>query len=457
MSPRRKSRIRTLADLERAGDGDVDPKYHRPIPSLPYAAAASGSASRSKAFATPSSLPNNASFRFQVVSMTHLPNAAEALALLQRVCLEFQPILQRRGYNVKSVSEMCCCGDGLDDNDINGGGMQNQTKNKSRRRKRKRNIMGNNVLGYNQTTVLSAARTSGQKTKNKSHTIHLRLRHPQDHSRLYTYEHVAGTMAHELSHCEIGPHNDAFNKLMDDILEEHMILQCQQQQQSSGGTFRGSTGSSIMPTTTTTPFSGKGSVLGGGSDNKAMSSFGNNSSSGYKLGGDNVFSKYMSPKEAAVMAAEARRRQQILRARDRHCCQPCTITIPDNDDEEPIIEYASTATTSQTMPAPKKRLPDTKIPFVTTTTKDKANKVLSQKPSGDRKKSKSSVVHGVPPMQQQDKALVVVDLTSDDDATPKTELLGTTAQEWPCGACTFINPPMALMCSMCTTEKEAKK
>jgi DNA-dependent metalloprotease WSS1 len=451
MSPLRKSRIRTLADLESAavgvgvgvGVGGVadtststsrDPKYHRPIPSNPYTAHTS-SASGKQQRTAPSDNPSS-SFSFQVAHIATLPNAAEALALLQRVCHEFQPILQRRGYNVLSVSEMCCCGDGL-------------CPRKQQGRKNKK-IMASNVLGYNQTTFFSGATTSrrGNKNKNKnnkmkSHTIHLRLRHPQDHARLYLYEDVAGTMAHELSHCEIGPHNDAFNKLMDDILEEHMVLQCQQQQQQpSGNTFRGTAPPPPLPT----PFSGKGNVLGGSDVNKAFPL----KNPGYKLGGDNAFSKLLSPREAAVMAAEARRRQLKLRARGRHCCQPCIITIPDNDDEEPIIEYANNNNDdhdhdhdedSRKM-AVKKQSENKKRPAVKV--------VVSQtKAGGDCKKKSKPPVHRVP-----QSTAAFVDLTA-DDATPKAASLGTTAHpEWPCGACTFINPPMALMCSICTTEKK---
>jgi len=46
--------------------------------------------------------------------MPHLPQADLAAAMLQRLAQEFMPILRERGYNVRSVSEFCCCGDGLD-------------------------------------------------------------------------------------------------------------------------------------------------------------------------------------------------------------------------------------------------------------------------------------------------------------------------------------------------------
>jgi hypothetical protein len=54
---------------------------------------------------------------------------------------------------------------------------------------------------------------------------------------------------------------------------------------------------------------------------------------GCKLGGDGVFAQWMSPAEAAVVAAEARRRMQQLRLRGDRCCRPVAID-GDGDGEE---------------------------------------------------------------------------------------------------------------------------
>lgn len=132
------------------------------------------------------------------VPLHHIPNLLSDKVCedtFNRIHQEFLPIIQRRKFNVKSISELCCCGDGLD-----------HTKGK-RRKLRK---MANNVLGYNMT------RWHG---RSKTHTIHLRLRNPKNHNQLFPWEDVAGTMAHELSHCVHGPHNAAFYKLMEEILE----------------------------------------------------------------------------------------------------------------------------------------------------------------------------------------------------------------------------------------------
>ena len=323
MTKRKRPEIRTLRDIT----GKAPPQQTMPSRTAP-----------SKGSATPSLHP-----------ITKLEGADFAQSLLERVLQEFLPIIQRRQYNIRTVSEMCCCGDGL-----------------------RRARMGANVLGYNQTTTAAG----GYKT----HAIHLRLRHAQAHQRFMTYESVAGTMAHELAHCERGPHDPKFFAIMDGILEEHATLIASR---LDGRWPEMSTHSSSNSSSTSAAFSGTGQRLGGGSGTSRLL--------GQKLGGTKT---RLAPAQAALVAAEKRRRE-AMRAAAARFCQPCVIEIQDDSDDE-VLET--------TKPVAKQKPPD-----------------------------------------QQTAA--VIDLTSDneDDRKPPAK--------WSCRRCTFINAALAQACEMCRSAR----
>lgn len=311
----------------------------------------------------------------------HIPtlsDADQARKMLERVVKEFRPIAERRGYVVLSVSELCCCNDGLDFRNTNG------------KKSRKLNKVSQNVWGYNRTMT-----RNGRKT----HTIHLRLRHAQNHSRFLPYDDVAGTLAHELSHCVHGPHNDKFYKLMDDILEEHATLM------ASGSSVAGQA------------FAGQGHVLGGRPPSRAsrenpQSLLGK----GHTLGGDSRFTQWMSPREAAVAAAMARQRQQQLRLRGNRCCRPCVIA-DENEDEVQIIDVVPYAAA----PPNRKRAPET------------TSELESKQP------------------HKRGLSTTVIDLTVDDEKQ-KAKPLATT--QWACAKCTFLNVPTTTeACEICFAPK----
>jgi hypothetical protein len=352
-----------------------------------------------------------------------LPNADQAKTLLERVVREFEPIAKQRGYNVLSVSELCCCNDGLD---------FDPTANGKKRRKRRK--MANNIWGYNQTT------SSGSR---KSHTIHLRLRHTSNHhTRFLPYEDVAGTLAHELAHCVHGPHDAKFYKLMDEILDDHAGLMAGNL--SSNG--------ASMPS-----FAGTGQALGGNQNIAgARKQQQQQTLPGYKLGGDNQFTQWMTPAEAAVAAAEARRRQQQLRLRGDHCCRPCTIEIDDSDEEEEdddVVETGKAAAIpleqSRSVPSndDNKKRPSVIAPAQTID-------IENLRPTVAKKsKSKVPAVASLPTSG-------CIDLTVDssDDETvgrPKKATTPRASQHdpWACKKCTFHNAPLALACSICQAER----
>jgi hypothetical protein len=224
MAPQKQNRIWTLNDVTNqrtssdenansssrgvtGNDNDNDSgtiRNHTDPLSAPYCQPAAAAAS---------STPNKTT-----IPLHHIPNLPMANvceSTLQRILREFDPIIQKRGYKVLSISELCCCGDGLDH------AAAAQPPRRGRRKKAVLRKQSNNVWGYNQTRFL---RGRG----NTSHTIHLRLRNPttpNKHTRLLDWQDVAGTMAHELSHCVHQNHSKAFYALMEELLEEHATNQ----------------------------------------------------------------------------------------------------------------------------------------------------------------------------------------------------------------------------------------
>jgi hypothetical protein len=136
----------------------------------------------------------------------HLPHADSAAATLQRIALEFMPIIRQRGYDVRTVSEFCCCGDGLD---YQLGGQRLCVRR------------GGDIAGHGQSDVAGynlLERTRGIQTV---HSIHLRLRATNNHELFLPYEQVVLTMAHELAHCIHRHHKWQFHALMQELREQH--------------------------------------------------------------------------------------------------------------------------------------------------------------------------------------------------------------------------------------------
>ena len=86
---------------------------------------------------------------------------------------------------------------------------------------------------------------------NRGQSILIRLRPHYNKDEFYPWEHCIGTMIHELTHMEIGPHDDRFYKLMDEIADE-----VDNDQVSSYSSNKKQTSSSSILT-------GSGHILGG--------------------------------------------------------------------------------------------------------------------------------------------------------------------------------------------------
>jgi WLM domain len=145
-------------------------------------------------------------------NMFQLPHADRSANMLRRLAHDFLPIIRQRGYNVNSVSEFCCCGDGMD---YHLGGKSLSARPGTR-------IAGHdseNVMGYNRILHKCNARIGA--TSGYISSIHLRLRLPKSHSHFIRYEDLCENFCHELAHCVHHDHGPQFYALMRELQDQH--------------------------------------------------------------------------------------------------------------------------------------------------------------------------------------------------------------------------------------------
>ncbi|KAJ7530322.1 hypothetical protein O6H91_15G089300 [Diphasiastrum complanatum] len=193
---------------------------------------------------------------------------AEVRKLLEAVAKQVQPLMRKRKWKVRLLTEFC-------------------PSNPS--------LLGLNIGG-------------GQE-------IRIRVRRPGWESEFFRFEDLVGTMLHELTHNEHGPHDAKFYKLLDEVTKECEELMAK----GISGTGQG--------------FDGQGKRLGGSfipslSNQRqlALAAAEKRILSGRlmpagprRLGGDNEIMNALSPVQAAAMAAERRLKDDLW------CAAPVTM------------------------------------------------------------------------------------------------------------------------------------
>ncbi|GBG73045.1 hypothetical protein CBR_g12763 [Chara braunii] len=189
-------------------------------------------------------------------------NDVEARRLLEAVAKQVQPIMRRRRWRVNLLSEFS---------------------------PPQRNLLGLNIDG-------------GQE-------IRIRLRQPGNDLVFFAYEHVLGTMLHELVHIEVGPHNAQFYKLLDELNRECDELIAKGVSGSGAGfDCRGQRLGGI--THNPPPSHPKRNVLAVAAEKRARV----NQllpSGPRRLGGDTSLMRHVPAAAAAAMAAERRLRDDV--------------------------------------------------------------------------------------------------------------------------------------------------
>lgn len=377
-----------------------------------------------------------------------LDRADEARALLDRIRAEFLPIAQARGYSVASVSEMCCCGDGLDSS----GG------------KRKARVQHRSVLGYNASDGRGA------------HRIHLRLRDPTNHSILLPYEDVAGTMAHEMAHCVHGNHSAQFYRLMDEISEEHADYLVRGVLVDRDGFPMGSTGHTLGGTEGAGEAKGLGDAIRRAAEGRARLAAERGDLRPRRLGGSNSdcdggIDRAVPAKEAVRIAAERRRGLDAL------WCQPCAgvIEMLSDTDEDGTSSTDGEEEVKKGNTLPGSRGDDSCAPS------NKRARAAAPAPSDlDPREVDVRSTKSTPAISRKAKDHGAIDLTMSVSPSRNTDrrncplcihrnpcqgpictpchaagppISHPSQPGWPCGFCTLLNRNTALACSACGTSR----
>lgn len=371
-----------------------------------------------------------AAARELIGSFVHLkkkPHSQEALCILRRVAAHVTPIMQSRGWHVTTLAEF----------------FPTQT----------------NLLGTNY---------------GKGKKISLRLRPHYNESEFMSFEDVIGTMLHELTHNECGPHDAKFYALLDDLnLEYDKLL-------ASG--FKGNDGESLGGRSLSIADAKKAALA-----RAARASMGTGSD-GKKLGGQ------MS---ADTSAREIRSRVAIAAQRRLHDAKWCghghaedPILVDEEEENtnsevfdrvsasEPVLDNETVLEASirqqhiqKTSSKDKEQVDIIEINSDDDDDDDEpaANyQHLLPKISNGQKRSHSRDVEASDDYKRMKSRGLIADSLYDHLKKLKSSTSSTSdnlkdmealvpADRWQCEVCTLINPLALEQCAVCEAQRPAKR
>mmetsp|Transcript_3432 Transcript_3432/g.6785 ORF Transcript_3432/g.6785 Transcript_3432/m.6785 type:complete len:470 (+) Transcript_3432:359-1768(+) len=189
---------------------------------------------------------------------------AEVKDLLTRAAKQVQPIMRRKKWTVRVLSEFYPNSD---------------------------NLLGLNV--------------------NRGQQVKVRVRLPGRVNQFYPFEAIMGTLLHELTHNEIGPHNSSFYKLLDEITEECESLMARGVSGSGSGFDAASSGRLGGSDVPVNPSLEARRQVALDAANERIKKQNLKNRGGRRLGGDSRAAKGLAPAQAAALAAHRRARDDM--------------------------------------------------------------------------------------------------------------------------------------------------
>ncbi|XP_065862573.1 DNA-dependent metalloprotease WSS1 [Euphorbia lathyris] len=343
---------------------------------------------------------------WEVKALKRKPEEEKAKKMLDQIAKQVQPIMRKRKWRVKVLSEFC-------------------PKNPA--------LLGVNVA--------------------RGVHVKLRLRRANRDWDFIPYDQVLDTMLHELCHNVHGPHNANFYKLWDELRKECEELLSKgitgtgegfdMQGKRLGGFSRQPPLSSLHKTALVAAEKRAklGSMLPSGPK---------------KLGGDSTIMGALSPIQAAAMAAERRFRDEIW-------CASQSVDISEDgesstDIAEDFIDMAqSTGYSIQNKGQKRSYEQNSKTTFLPfhgrpeSKTVDLSTDVSTSRSTFDDETKR--IKRNCNSEKNSSSGSSFVDLTGEPSLLSMPHHDTGELAMWECGACTLLNPPLAPICDMCCTEK----
>ncbi|CAM8957496.1 unnamed protein product [Rhodiola kirilowii] len=336
---------------------------------------------------------------WEVKPLKRKPKEDEARKILERIAKQVQPIMHKRKWRVKLLSEFC---------------PSNQR------------LLGLNVGG-------------GIHVK-------LRLRRPNNDMIFYPYNEVLDTMLHELCHNKYGPHNADFYKLWDELRKE-----CEELiNKGIMGTGEGFDlpGKRLGGFFHQPPLSSLRQTALAAAENRAR--FQSLLPCGPKrLGGDNSIMNALSPIQAAAMAAERR-------AQDDVWCGSHSFKNFDEGEISSGTKVSSDKKHDAPNSSSKPRKRSRESAHQSSGSRDTLGvKNVSYGSSTSRTGTANNLNMQTSECESEVRYLGTKfnKPVSASSLCPVQGNEETSSSTWGCGLCTFLNPPLALMCKICCAER----